>query len=54
MIAQALPDANIVHRITCPQAFVIARKAQVSPAELGEYCTSYKIRIRGCQSGCFK
>jgi hypothetical protein len=53
MIAQALKDAGITDRITCPQAFAVARKAQVFPAELGGYCTSHKIRIRGCQPGCF-
>lgn len=53
MIAQALQDAEIAHEITCPQAFAVAKKAQVSPAVLGGYCTSYKIKIRGCQLGCF-
>lgn len=53
MIAQALKDAGITDRITCPQAFAVVRKAQVSPAELGRYCTSHKIKILGCQLGCF-
>jgi hypothetical protein len=53
MIAQALNNAGMADGITCPQVFAIAKKAQVSPAELGEYCTSHKIKIRGCQLGCF-
>jgi hypothetical protein len=53
MIAQILKDAGITDRITCPQAFAVAKKAQVSLAELGGYCTSHKIKIRGCQLGCF-
>jgi hypothetical protein len=54
MIAQVLNDAGMKDRITCPQAFAIARKAPVSPAEPWEYCTSHHIRIRRCRSGCFK
>ena len=53
MIAQALNDAGIIARITCPQAFAVAGKAPVSPAEFGEYCTPHTIRIRGCRPGCF-
>jgi hypothetical protein len=53
MIAQALNDAGMKDRIKFPQAFAIARKAPVSPAEPGKYCTLHKIRIRGCRSGCF-
>jgi hypothetical protein len=53
MIAQALQDTGISGEITCPQAFAVAKKAPVSLAELGGYCTLHKIRIRGCQLGCF-
>lgn len=53
MIAQALQDTGISGEITCPQAFAGVKTAQVSLAELGGYCTSHKIRIRGCQPGCF-
>ena len=54
MIAHALKDAGITHEITCPQAFAVAKKAQASLAEFDGYCTSHKIKIRGCQPGCFK
>jgi hypothetical protein len=53
MIAQALQNTGISGEIMCPQAFAVAKKAQVSLAELGGHCTSHKIRIRGCQPGCF-
>jgi hypothetical protein len=53
MIAQALQDTAISGEITCPRAFAVAKKAQVFLAELGGYCTSHKIRIRGRQLGCF-
>jgi len=53
-IAKALKDAGITESITCPQAFMIAEKAKVSRHVLGEYCTKNRIKIRGCQLGCFK
>lgn len=52
-IAQAFRDAGIATEITCPQAFAVAAKAKVSLKEIGEYCDSHKIKIRGCQLGCF-
>jgi hypothetical protein len=52
-ISQALKDAGITGRITSPQAFAVARKAEMIPTELGSYCTSRKIKIHGCQLGCF-
>jgi hypothetical protein len=53
MIAQTLKDTGITGRIPCPQAFVVAQKAQVPLAESGGYCTSPGIKIRGCRPGCF-
>ena len=53
-IEQALKDAGIEESITCPQAFAIAEKAKVSRSAVGEYCTKNRIKIRGCQLGCFK
>lgn len=52
--AQMLQDTGIVREITCPQAFVAAKKVPVFPAEPGGYCTSHTIRIYGCQPGCFR
>jgi hypothetical protein len=54
IIKKALSDAGITEKITCEQALAIADKVQVSRAALGEYCTKNKIKIRGCQLGCFK
>ncbi|MGB9177250.1 MAG: hypothetical protein WCB46_11020, partial [Methanoregula sp.] len=53
MIVQALKDAGSTERITCPQAFAVAKKEQASLAESGGYRTSHKIRVRWCQLGCF-
>ena len=53
-IAEALKDAKIEKEITCPQAFGIAAKTKISKKEIGDYCTKNKIKIRGCQLGCFR
>jgi hypothetical protein len=53
MIAQAKKDTEITVRIPCPQAFVVASKAQVPLAESGGYCTLPRIKICGCRPGCF-
>ena len=53
-IAEALKEAGIEKEIKCPQAFAIAKKAKVPLKALGDYCNANKIKIRGCQLGCFK
>jgi hypothetical protein len=52
-IKKALDDAGITERISCHEAFAIAEKAGISPGELGKYCTKNRIKIHGCQLGCF-
>ena len=53
-ITEAIKAAGITQEITCPQAFAIAEKAKVSKSDVGAYCTKNRIKIRGCQLGCFK
>jgi len=53
-IKNAIEDAGISEKITCPQAFAIAEKAKVSRKAVGDYCTKNRIKIRECQLGCFK
>jgi hypothetical protein len=53
-IKEALQEAGITEKITCPQAFAIAEKAKVSRKAVGDYCTKNRIKIRECQLGCFK
>jgi len=53
-IKNAMKEAGIADRITCPEALSIAQKANVSRKEVGDYCTQNKIKIRECQLGCFK
>jgi len=53
-IAEALKDAGISQEITCPQAFALSKKAGIPIHEVGQFCTKNRIKIRGCQLGCFK
>lgn len=53
-IAEAFRELKIENEIRCPQAFAIAKKHKVSLKAIGDYCNVNKIKIRGCQLGCFK
>ncbi|MGB7787892.1 hypothetical protein [Methanoregula sp.] len=53
-IKKALQEAGITEMISCDQAFAAAEKALVSRGAIGEYCNNNRIKIRGCQLGCFK
>ena len=39
--------------IPCREAFRLAAKLKVSPAKIGRMCDAEKIKISGCQLGCF-
>ena len=53
-IEKIFKDAGIEKEITCPQAFALAKKHKIAKPDISEYCNSHKIKIRGCQLGCFK
>jgi hypothetical protein len=53
IIVQGLKGAGGTDTIVYPRVFAVAKEAQASLAKLGGYRTSHKIRIRGCQPGCF-
>ncbi|MEI7648800.1 MAG: hypothetical protein WCJ47_03715 [Methanomicrobiales archaeon] len=53
-IAQAFSSAGIEKTITCPEAFSIAERYNISKKEISDYCNSHGIRILGYQRGCFK
>ncbi len=42
------------NKIACKKALAIAEKNNVSPAEVGKKLNELKIKIVGCQLGCFK
>jgi hypothetical protein len=40
--------------LRCGEAFGLAEKHGVAPAEIGRVCNEQHIKIVGCQLGCFK
>jgi hypothetical protein len=40
-------------RIDCADALRVANEAGVAPIEIGKACNEAKIKIAGCQLGCF-
>jgi hypothetical protein len=46
--------ASLVNgKLPCAVAFKIAKKLKVSPKEVGDAANRLKIKISGCQLGCF-
>ncbi|HOB87685.1 MAG TPA: hypothetical protein PKO38_08355 [Bacillota bacterium] len=41
------------NRLSCRSAFAIAEAAGCSTALVGELCNELKVKIVGCQLGCF-
>ena len=56
-VAQALESevkTSLVNgKLPCPVAFKIARKLKVSPGTVGAAANKLKVKIAGCQLGCF-
>jgi hypothetical protein len=52
-IQKALEESGIENTITCAQAWAISKKYNIPKSEIGEYCTKNRVKIRGCQLGCF-
>ena len=40
-------------KISCVEAFKIARKYKTEIIEIGRICNEHNIKIRKCQLGCF-
>ncbi|UCG56052.1 MAG: hypothetical protein JSU70_14410 [Phycisphaerales bacterium] len=41
-------------RLTCAEAFALARRFDAKVVEIGRICDEQKIRICKCQLGCFE
>jgi len=39
--------------LSCPQALAIAAELACDPAHLGRLCDELKVKLYGCQLGCF-
>ncbi|MDD2473358.1 MULTISPECIES: hypothetical protein [unclassified Methanoculleus] len=55
-IRKAFEAYGIENEITCPQAFEISGKYDISKADIARYCNQRepRIKIRACQLGCFR
>lgn len=51
---EAEMKASLVNgKLPCAVAFRIAKKLEVNPKEVGDTANRLKIKISGCQLGCF-
>lgn len=55
-LAKIFKEFEIENEITCLQAFEISEKYGISKTAIARYCNSRdpRVKIRGCQLGCFK
>jgi len=55
-ITQAFEEYGITTEIRCEQAFAICEKYGIPKLDIARYCNRHdpRIKIRGCQLGCFK
>ncbi len=53
-VKKSLQEAAPQGKIPCAMAFKIAREHNCSVAEVGDLCNQLKLKIVGCQLGCFK
>ena len=47
-------ESGGVKRLSCAQAFELAKELEVKVIEIGHICNEQNIRICNCQLGCFK
>ena len=52
-IAEEVRKASKDGRITCPAAFEVAERLGVSRRLVGDVANEERIKIAGCQLGCF-
>lgn len=53
-IRDAFAKEGITNEILCPQAFAVSEKYGISKKDIAAYCNQNKVKIRGCQLGCFR
>ena len=52
-VLERAQDSDDRKKLTCTEAFQIARELNVEVAEIGRICNRQNIRICKCQLGCF-
>lgn len=55
-IAKVFSEYGITNEIRCEQAFEICEKYGIQKLDIARYCNTSdpRIKIRGCQLGCFR
>jgi hypothetical protein len=55
-IKKAFEEFGITNEIQCAQAFEICEKFGLEKLDIARYCNRHdpRIKIRGCQLGCFR
>ena len=55
-IKAAFEEYGITNEIFCAQAFEICEKYDIPKMDIARYCNRHdpRIKIRGCQLGCFR
>lgn len=54
VVAQASTEVDGTKTLPCAKALGIAADLGVDPVQIGQNCNQQKIKITGCQLGCFK
>lgn len=47
-------ELAVDNKLACPKALKLAADEKVPPAKIGELANILKLKIVGCQLGCFK
>lgn len=50
---KVLEAAAPENRLSCKKAFAIAAEMDCLPIDVGRVCNEHKIKMTGCQLGCF-
>ncbi|MCD6319651.1 MAG: hypothetical protein J7M03_03110 [Candidatus Desulfofervidaceae bacterium] len=53
-IKKALLAISQDGRVRCPDCLAVAQQFNVKPIVIGRLCNELKLKICGCQLGCFK
>lgn len=53
-LAEKVEEKSKEGKLSCKEAFKLAESLGVSPSEVGKAANEKKIKIVGCQLGCFK
>ena len=53
-VLERAQESDDIKRLTCGEAFELAREFETEVIEIGRICNRHNIRICKCQLGCFE